>query len=52
MDYTDQLKRMHNDWSYEHLLRCNRYCKLYVDQHQDIATAVCNYRQAFMNKVA
>ena len=49
-DYTDQIADMYDDWSYDHLIRCNRYCKIYVDQHRDITQAVKNYREAFMNK--
>jgi len=48
IDYTDQIKDMYDDWSYDHLIRCNRYCKLYVDVDQDITQAVKNYRSAFM----
>ena len=50
IDYTDKIQGMYDDWSYDHLIRCNRYCKIYVDQHKDIAQAVKNYREAFMNK--
>ena len=48
IDYTDRIKDMYDDWSYDHLIRCNRYCKMYVDQHRDITQAVKNYRSAFM----
>ena len=50
IDYTDKIQEMYDDWSYDHLIRCNRYCKIYVDQHRDITQAVKNYREAFMNK--
>ena len=49
-DYTDQIADMYDDWSYDHLIRCNRYCKIYVDQDRDITQAVKNYREAFMSK--
>ena len=48
IDYTDRIKDMYDDFSYDHLIRCNRYCKLYVDVNQDITQAVKNYRSAFM----
>ena len=47
-DYTDQIAGMYDDWSYDHLIRCNRYCKNYVNQDQDITDAVKTYRAAFM----
>ena len=48
IDYTDKIKEMYDDFTYDHLIRCNRYCKLYVDVNQDITQAVKNYRAAFM----
>ena len=48
IDYTDKIKDMYDDFTYEHLIRCNRYCKLYVDVNKDITQAVKNYRAAFM----
>lgn len=50
-DYTDQICELYSDWSYDHLIRCNRFCKIYVDPNKDISQAVKNYRSAYMNKV-